>query len=709
MKKLLSFMLSLAVISGTFTTITALAEDAVAETFGNNTVRVSQDGKCIGLYNAELGISLECCDGIMQIDGNIIQSDDYLLDDEECERLEKLTGTADIAPIEYIEFSDNVTEINCKFVTGFYKELKLIDFGKNLEKIGEYAFEYSKTDRVYFPDSLREIGEGAFEDCDNIYTAAIPENVGTIGDYAFMDCDSLDNVAVFSRNAVFGDKCIGYLYTDEKKADITIRGYAGSTAEAYALENGFDFIELPEDSSYEAEFSDDMKNVRIYDIVSDTEYTLSDGVLTVDGKILDLGQRVHHNDSFFTEKDKETALTFIFMIEDEATEIVYTDNVTEIYSDLSEIYSENLKKITFGRNVSEISSDMFDYVPYQTEIHGCSGTDAEKTAMRNYLNFVDIDTDNAVYYGDMRDTADYKISEDKKTLSWEYPDYVNNHKHRIKDGVYTIDGTVIENEKDFSIDELKDEELEKLKSDVKTVHEWTENNPVEEVVFSDNVKEIYAYNRNNFADSAKKVTFGENVEIIGECVFDSHNGSQITEIVFGNKLKKIGRSAFSGLNMLTEITIPESVEEIGMDAFFACDSLSDVTVLSRNAVFGFECLGYTYSFPDGESTDITIHGYKGSTAEAYALENGFDFIVLDESVTLCGDANLDGLVTIADATAIVQAIGNPDEYALSEQGERNADCFNTGDGVTGKDALAIQLLESELIDSLPLNDIVPEI
>ncbi|MDE7363852.1 MAG: hypothetical protein K2N27_03035, partial [Ruminococcus sp.] len=57
---------------------------------------------------------------------------------------------------------------------------------------------------------------------------------------------------------------------------------------------------------------------------------------------------------------------------------------------------------------------------------------------------------------------------------------------------------------------------------------------------------------------------------------------------------------------------------------------------------------------------------------------------------LLGDANCDGAVNIADATAIIQALGNKDKYGLSERGEINADCCNVGDGVTGLDALAIQ-------------------
>ncbi|MDE7097923.1 MAG: dockerin type I repeat-containing protein [Ruminococcus sp.] len=68
--------------------------------------------------------------------------------------------------------------------------------------------------------------------------------------------------------------------------------------------------------------------------------------------------------------------------------------------------------------------------------------------------------------------------------------------------------------------------------------------------------------------------------------------------------------------------------------------------------------------------------------------------------TLDGDANEDGEVNIADATAIMQHIGNSDKYGLTMQGRANADCYNTGDGVTGMDAIAIQKLEAGLIKSL---------
>ncbi len=71
------------------------------------------------------------------------------------------------------------------------------------------------------------------------------------------------------------------------------------------------------------------------------------------------------------------------------------------------------------------------------------------------------------------------------------------------------------------------------------------------------------------------------------------------------------------------------------------------------------------------------------------------------SVTLAGDANCDGKLTLADATAILQSIANPDKYGLSSQGVANGDVSNVGDGITTADAIAIKKFYAGVITSLP--------
>ncbi len=76
--------------------------------------------------------------------------------------------------------------------------------------------------------------------------------------------------------------------------------------------------------------------------------------------------------------------------------------------------------------------------------------------------------------------------------------------------------------------------------------------------------------------------------------------------------------------------------------------------------------------PEGNSLDINRGLSKG----------------IDLTTYLNGDANCDQKYSIADSTAILQALGNPDKYGLSDLGIFNAD--STGDGLTVEDAVAIK-------------------
>ena len=69
--------------------------------------------------------------------------------------------------------------------------------------------------------------------------------------------------------------------------------------------------------------------------------------------------------------------------------------------------------------------------------------------------------------------------------------------------------------------------------------------------------------------------------------------------------------------------------------------------------------------------------------------------------TLSGDITCDGNVLLNDAVLILQHLGNPDAYPLSDQARANADVSNPGDGITNKDALAIQRYILKVISNLP--------
>lgn len=98
------------------------------------------------------------------------------------------------------------------------------------------------------------------------------------------------------------------------------------------------------------------------------------------------------------------------------------------------------------------------------------------------------------------------------------------------------------------------------------------------------------------------------------------------------------------------------------------------------------------------SVKITAESGNEKTVSAFGIT-----IVEDSGKYVAGDANCDGKVSIADSTAILQALGNSDKYELSEQGKINADVDGT-EGITAGDSIVIRKVDAEIykLTDLPL-------
>ena len=86
-----------------------------------------------------------------------------------------------------IEFYDDIIRIPDK---AFYNS-KLngkIDLPMSVKSIGAYAFTKTACTDFFLPDRVTEIGEGAFESCNNFRTLNLPRDLKKIGPRAFKDC-----------------------------------------------------------------------------------------------------------------------------------------------------------------------------------------------------------------------------------------------------------------------------------------------------------------------------------------------------------------------------------------------------------------------------------------------------------------------------------------------------------------------------------------
>ena len=107
------------------------------------------------------------------------------------------------------------------------------------------------------------------------------------------------------------------------------------------------------------------------------------------------------------------------------------------------------------------------------------------------------------------------------------------------------------------------------------------------------------------------------------------------------------------LHDLKELIVGDHVKCLRNNSLTGFKQLTEITILSKDVDISDSGIGFIF---EGEKLEnVTIKGYKNSTAETYANENGFTFIALDEqptTETVEGDVNNDGTFTIADVVLL---------------------------------------------------------
>ncbi len=208
---------------------------------------------------------------------------------------------------------DSVTGLGYDIFAG-HTELTSITIPNSVTNIGYYAFvKCTGLTSVTLPDSITTIGFGTFLGCtglksvtipDSVKTIGmqsfcftgltsviIPENVTVIGLGAFSACNDLNSVTILSRDVNIGAYAFGYTEGNDdvdivKIDSFTVYGYPGSTAEKYAEENGFNFVDITECQHTETE----LRNVK--DATCTEKGYTGDKVCMECGEVLETGTEI---------------------------------------------------------------------------------------------------------------------------------------------------------------------------------------------------------------------------------------------------------------------------------------------------------------------------------------------------------------------------------------------------------------------------------
>lgn len=223
----------------------------------------------------------------------------------------------------------------------------------------------------------------------------------------------------------------------------------------------------------------------------------------------------------------------------------------------------------------------------------------------------------------------------------------------------------------------------RIKIDAFSQTKWFDNQP-NGLIYAGKV--LYTY-KGNMPENNSSITLKDGTIGIADYAF--LECTNLKHIKFPDSVKVIGKSAFNACINLQDVVIPDSVKIIDDYAFLHCLSMNRISIPASVTHLGFQSFGYMW--PENGSgiiqnlaiKNFVIRGVKGTVAENYAKENNFKFIEI-----INGDADVDGVLTVKDATHIQMYLASfvsADEIDLSI-------CDVDVDGeINVKDATRIQM------------------
>ena len=212
-----------------------------------------------------------------------------------------------------------------------------------------------------------------------------------------------------------------------------------------------------------------------------------------------------------------------------------------------------------------------------------------------------------------------------------------------------------------------------LPNTVRTIGEFAfTQTEIESMILPDSVTSIerWAFDQ---CSALKSVTLSNNIINIDHSAFSRCDSLKKITIPAG--VKTVGESMFYGCTSLESVNIGYGVEKIENEAFFHCTALKSVKIPSSVTSIGAHALGYYDAAPNSSTkyekvSGFTICGVKGSAAEKYAKEEGFEFEDIYRPVRLAGRNRYETAAVISHntknrSTAVILASGEGYADALA--------------------------------------------
>lgn len=189
---------------------------------------------------------------------------------------------------------------------------------------------------------------------------------------------------------------------------------------------------------------------------------------------------------------------------------------------------------------------------------------------------------------------------------------------------------------------------------------------------------VYAF---QYCTSLRDINLPSGLTAISKGMF--YHCDELYMLTIPDSVTEIRDYAFSCCLAMGSITIPAAVHSIGQYAFQNCYSLCSITI--ENPYCEIYDNGSTICSSNTTITDEegkrwakylyygTIYGYSGSTAQAYAEKNSYEFSSLGTFDAIKGDVNADGVFSVSDIIAMQKWLLKAGTLELWQNGDMNQD------------------------------------
>ena len=504
--------------------------------------------------------------------------------------------------------------------------------GYDVKEIGNFAFsDCNNLMNVRIPSTVTSIGIGSFSSCVKLSKIIIPSTVTNIGAEAFYNCESIifyaqattkpegwdENFNLYNRPVIWG--CISTGYTEGyleylvvqngSVYNVIITKYSGSSIS----------LKIPE-------------KIEGYEVIGVGEkafnYCTSIISIKLPDSITSIGAFAFNNCTKLVSINMPTSLTSIgegaFRNCNKVIIANLPNGVTKIEKNVFENCS-NLTSIVIPATVTSIGEGAFRVCVSLTNVKMSNNlTSIGEGAFRSCVSLTNITIPNAVT------KIEAKVFENCLALTnVVMPNSVTSIENSAFNNCKSLVGITLSTGL-INIGEAVFENCTSLKNiaipaSVTNIGDRVFRNctSLVNIAIPDGVTEIGIKVFSN-CESLTNVVLSNNITSIGGWTF--FNASNLTNITLPSSLKSIGDLAFARCTGLTSIIIPNSVISIGNSAFSKCTNLASVTISSNIVSIGAHAFSECSSLTSIVIPSSTIYMGKSVFIICY------DLIIYSETI-----------------------------------------------------------------------------